>query len=170
MISIGYVDEMAKYARWQNENVYQCCEEIGPQERERDRGMFFGSIHNTLDHICAVNRAILTFLDGAMPSQNPLGQVAWPNWDELKTVRLAQDEALSTGARAWTEAWLAEETVKNDPNAADLPAIPRWIMVVQIFNHQTHHRSQVTSALHAMGVDYGATDITWRPGAGFFEL
>ena len=75
MISIGYVDEMAKYARWQNENVYQCCEEIGPQERERDRGMFFGSIHNTLDHICAVNRAILTILDGAMPLQNPLGQV-----------------------------------------------------------------------------------------------
>lgn len=168
MISIGYVDEMAKYARWQNENVYQCCEDIGPQERGRDRGMFFGSIHNTLDHICVVNRAILTFLDGAMPLQNPLGQVAWPNWDELKTVRLAQDEALSTGAREWTEAWLEEETVKNDPNAPDLPAIPRWIMVVQIFNHQTHHRSQVTSALHAMGIDYGATDIPWRPGAGFF--
>lgn len=168
MISTHYVDEMAKHARWQNDKVYKCCEDIGPEERGRDRGMFFGSIHNTLDHICVVNQAILAFLDGAMPVQNSPGHVAWPNWEDLKSIRLEQDNALSTGAREWTESWLAEDTVKNDPNAADLPAIPRWIMVVQIFNHQTHHRSQVTSALHAMGVDYGATDIPWRPGAGFF--
>ncbi|MGD1883431.1 MAG: DinB family protein [Paracoccaceae bacterium] len=41
-------------------------------------------------------------------------------------------------------------------------------MIVQLFNHQTHHRSQVTFALHALGVNYGPTDIPWRPGAGFF--
>ncbi|GAA6142744.1 DinB family protein [Hydrogenophaga sp. 5NK40-0174] len=169
MISTRYVDEMAKYSRWQNDGIYQCCEDIGSEERGRDRGMFFGSIHNTLDHICVVNRAILTFLDGAVPSQNPPGHVAWTSWEELKSVRLAQDNALALGARKWTDAWLEEKTFKNDPNAPDLPAIPRWIMVVQLFNHQTHHRSQVTSALHAMGVEYGSTDIPWRPGAGFFE-
>ena len=61
-----------------------------------------------------------------------------------------------------------EKPIKKDPRAEDIPAIPRWVMVAQIFNHQTHHRSQVTTALHSMGVDYGSTDIPWRPGAGFF--
>lgn len=130
--------------------------------------MFFGSIHNTLDHICVVNRSILTFLNGALPDRRPFGHVEWPDWDELKSIRLAQDDHLSVGAREWTEAWLAENTIKRDPQGEDAPAVPRWVMVAQLFNHQTHHRSQVTSALHQMGIDYGATDIPWRPGAGFF--
>lgn len=168
MISNDYLDEMASYARWQNDGVYQRCDEIGQQERTRDRGMFFGSIHNTLDHVCVVNRTILTFVHGVLPERIRRGETVWHDWDELKSIRLEQDDVLSAGAREWTETWLAGKTTKRDPQGDDLPAIPRWVMVVQLFNHQTHHRSQVTSALHALGVDYGSTDIPWRPGAGYF--
>ncbi len=168
MITNEYIAEMATYTRWQNENVYHCCEEVGSEERQRDRGMYFGSIHNTLDHICVVNRSILTFINGALPDRNPPGHVAWPDWDELKSIRLEQDKLLSAAAREWTEDWLAGKTAARDPQVENFPAIPRWVMVVQLFNHQTHHRSQVTSALHSMGIDYGATDIPWRPGAGYF--
>ena len=168
MITSEYIHEMATYTRWQNDNIYKCCDDIGLQERKRDRGMFFGSIHNTLDHICVVNRSILTFLDGTLPERSAPGHAVWPDWEALKSVRLEQDDLLSKGGNEWSEDWLAGKTVKRDPEGHDLPAIPRWVMVVQLFNHQTHHRSQVTSALHSMGVDYGATDIPWRPGAGFF--
>lgn len=168
MIASEYIEEMANYARWQNDNVYQCCEKIGPEERFRDRGMFFGSMHATLDHICVVNHSILTLLNGTLPDRNPPGQVIWPDWQELKSVRLRQDDQLSAGAREWTKDWLSGMTTKNNPKADELPAIPRWLMIVQLFKHQTHHRSQVTSALHSMGIDYGATDIPWRPGAGYF--
>lgn len=168
MITKDYLHEMVTYSRWQNDNIYECCEEIGAEERNQDRGMFFGSIHNTLDHICMVNRPILTFLNGTLPERNPAGHAVWSDWHALKSVRLEQDDLLSRGVHEWTEDWLAAKTVKRDPQGDDLPAIPRWVMVVQLFNHQTHHRSQVTSALYLMGVDYGATDIPWRPGAGFF--
>ena len=47
-------------------------------ERERDLGLFFGSIHHTLNHICLVNRSILTYLDGIMPELIPLDQMVWP--------------------------------------------------------------------------------------------
>lgn len=168
MITNAYIDEMATYARWQNENVYQCCEEIGQGERKLDRGMYFGSVHNTLDHICVVNRSILTFLNGTLPEMHPQGHVVWPEWSELKSIRIEQDSLLAAGASEWTEEWLAEKTTSCDPQVDNFPGIPRWVMVVQLFNHQTHHRSQVTSALHSMGIDYGATDIPWRPGAGYF--
>ena len=168
MITNDYVREMATYARWQNDNVYKCCDDIGPEERDLDRGMFFGSIHKTLDHMCVVNRSILTFLDGTLPDRNSPGHAVWPDWEKLKSVRVEQDDLLLKGAQEWTEDWLAGKTTKRDPLGDDMPAIPRWVMVVQLFNHQTHHRSQVTSALHSMGIDYGATDIPWRPGAGFF--
>lgn len=168
LITNVYIAEMAAYTRWQNEHIYRSCEDIGPEERKRDRGMFFGSMHNTLEHICVVNYSILTFLEGVLPGRNPSGQPAWPDWDKLKSVRLEQDNLLSTGAGEWTEDWLAAKTTARDPQVENFPSIPRWVMVVQLFNHGTHHRSQVTSALHAMGIDYGATDIPWRPGAGYF--
>ena len=167
MITNEYVREMAAYSRWQNDNVFKCCDDIGHQERTRDRRMFFGSIHNTLDHICVVNRSILAFLSGSLPDRNPPDHSVWPDWEELKSIRVEQDNFLSKGAREWTEDWLGGTTTKRGPLDDDLPAIPRWVMVVQLFNHQTHHRSQVTSALHTMGIDYGATDIPWRSGAGF---
>lgn len=164
MITTAYVHEMAMYSRWQNDNTYRLCDDIGAEERSRARAMFFGSIHDTLEHICGVNQAILDFLDGTMPTE----KLAWPDWDELQSVRRAQDDHLTAGAREWTEDWLAQKTRARDPHVERFPAIPRWVMVVQLFNHQTHHRSQVTSVLHAMGIDYGATDIPWRPGAGYF--
>lgn len=168
MITSGFIAEMASYSRWQNDRIYQHCEEIGPEERNRDRSMFFGSIHNTLDHICVVNHSILSFLDGGLPERRTPGQTAWPDWSELKSICIEQDIALAAASSEWTEAWLANKTIKLDLKDFDLPAIPRWVMVVQLFNHQTHHRSRVTTALHAIGVDYGPTDIPWRPGAGYF--
>ena len=163
MITNEYIHEMATYARWQNDNVYRCCDEIGPDERKRDRGMFFGSIHNTLDHICVVNRSILTFLNGTLPERNPPGHAVWPDWEELKSVRLEQDNLLSNGGDEWSEGWLAGKTTKRDPQSADLPAIPRWVMVVQLFNHQTHHRGQVHAMLTAAGVKTDDTDIPFMP-------
>jgi len=168
MITLDYVTEMAAYSRWQNDNVYRICGDIGQEERQRDRGLFFGSIHGTLDHICKINRTILTFIDGVMPERSSPHEVVWSDWEDLKATRQMQDDILTEASSNWTEAWLAENIVVQNPRLDDPPTVPRWVMVVQLFNHQTHHRSQVTSALHAMGIDYGTTDMPWRPGAEYF--
>ncbi|MEM9104549.1 MAG: DinB family protein, partial [Pseudomonadota bacterium] len=108
------------------------------------------------------------FLEGNSTNWSIPDQVTWPDWEELKATRLMQYEILLAGGRDWTDAWLAEKIIMKNPSPDDPPSLPRWVMVVQIFNHQTHHRSQVTSALHAMNIDYGDTDIPWRPNAGYF--
>jgi cytochrome c551/c552 len=40
---------------------------------------------------------------------------------------------------------------------------PRWLCVTQMFNHQTHHRGQVTTLLKQAGIDPGVTDMPWAP-------
>ena len=40
---------------------------------------------------------------------------------------------------------------------------PRWLCVTQMFNHQTHHRGQVTTLLRQAGIDPGVTDLPWAP-------
>ena len=34
---------------------------------------------------------------------------------------------------------------------------------MHLFNHQTHHRGQVTTLLMQCGVDVGRTDLAWLP-------
>jgi uncharacterized damage-inducible protein DinB len=37
--------------------------------------------------------------------------------------------------------------------------VARWVLVAHLFNHQTHHRCQVTTLLSQMGLDLGSTDL-----------
>ena len=159
---------MAAYSRWQNDNLYRICDEIRQAERERDRNLFFRvDTPHVEPHLSGQS------FDTDLPRWHHAGAYTArpdgvPDWDKLKATRLMQDDILSAGGRDWTEAWLAEEIVMRSPRLDDPPTFPRWVMVAQLYNHQTHHRSQVTGALHAMGIDYGATHIPWRPGAGYF--
>ncbi len=51
MIDSAYVQRMARYNRWQNQNLYGVADGISDAERRRERGAFFGSIHRTLNHL-----------------------------------------------------------------------------------------------------------------------
>ena len=40
----------------------------------------------------------------------------------------------------------------------------RWLLVAHLFNHQAHHRGQVTTLLAQRGLDVGSTDLPFMPG------
>ncbi len=48
MISVEYCQLLARYNRWMNERMYALVAEFGEEERTRDRGAFFGSMHRAL--------------------------------------------------------------------------------------------------------------------------
>jgi uncharacterized damage-inducible protein DinB len=41
--------------------------------------------------------------------------------------------------------------------------LPHWLLVTHLFNHQTHHRGQLTTLLSQLGYDPGVTDLPWMP-------
>ena len=51
MIGVDYVRRMARYNRWQNENLYGAADRLSDEERRRERGAFFGSIQKTFSHL-----------------------------------------------------------------------------------------------------------------------
>lgn len=168
MISRAYLRELSAHNEWQNGVTFDLCEEIGEEVRREDRGMFFGSIHHTLDHVLMVDRAILTYLNSDTPPPSSYSDMIWPDWQELMSVRKRTDADLKGFAESWELEWLAGEADVRSPRMPGAKSIPRWLLVVQMFNHQTHHRSQVTAELHRLGLDYGSTDIPFRPGCGYF--
>src|SRR5262245_41939313 len=74
MIDLAYVQCMARYNRWQNDNLYGVADTLSDAERRRDRGAFFGSIHATLNHLLWADRIWMSRLAGTPPPEG-----AFPN-------------------------------------------------------------------------------------------
>ena len=153
---------MATYNSWQNGVLFDLCEQIGDVERRKDRGMFFGSIHNTLNHILYVDLRILTILrTGEAGPFEPTTIVA-DDFETLKAMRAEVDADITEFVEGTDHSWQDEIRELPFPDGVTRK-IPRQLFLVQLFNHQTHHRSQITSELHKMGLDYGNTDVPYTP-------
>ena len=156
--------EMALYGKWQNEALYRLCDGLTNEARQEDRGMFFGSIHRTLDHILMVDRYLLHFAEtGKRPGAfDPNGSVA-EDFAALCADRRAFDDALVDRTEAWSDDWLEERICFESPRLPKPRNVPRTFLLSQMFNHATHHRSQATAELHRLGIDYGVTDLPFNP-------
>ena len=106
LIQPGYLKEMAAHNGWQNGVVFELVDALDAAERNRDRGMFFGSLHHTLDHIVAIDLWILDTLDGIPPRRFDMKEVFHPDWDDLKAVRARLDTRIDDLAKRVDQVWL----------------------------------------------------------------
>jgi len=164
MSSQEWALEMALYSTWQNDKLYGICDGLSDEERKRDRGLFFGSIHRTLDHILMVDRVLWDFTLTGEPPRNwdPNAKVT-DDYPVLRQQRGDFDAMVLEQIRMQPKSWLDETLRYHHPRLGRDRVHPRQFPLMQMFNHGTHHRSQVTSALHAMGIDYGNTDLPYNP-------
>jgi uncharacterized damage-inducible protein DinB len=163
VVTPEYVRVMALYNRWQNERLYETCGALSDTARKADRGMFFRSIHNTLNHILVVDRVILRMVREGRPSPFEPRAVPYDSFETLRRERISLDAEILALADERKAEWLSEPMVFHSERLKRERRMPRAFMLCQLFNHQTHHRSQVTSELHKLGIDYGVTDMPQNP-------
>ena len=164
MITPGYVEEMARYNQWQNGVVYRLCDGLSEDERQRDRGLFFGSLHRTLDHIAMVDAFMLAWIDQAPHDPFDPRRTFREIWPDLVAARSDLDVRILALAERPAD-WLGATLEVWSAGLGRMRHMPRALILMQMFNHQTHHRAQATAALHAAGLDYGSTDLPFRPGS-----
>jgi uncharacterized damage-inducible protein DinB len=165
MIDRAYVQRMARYNRWQNKNLYGAADTISDEERRRERGAFFGSIHKTLSHLLWADRTwISRFTGGERPNAGiPESVALYPDWDGLKRERAGFDDAMIAWGDTLDDAWLAGDlSYYSGAMKRDLVK-PRWQVVAHLFNHQTHHRGQVHCMLTQAGAKPHSTDLPALP-------
>jgi len=165
MIDAAYVQRMARYNRWQNENLYGVADRLSDAERRQDRGAFFGSIHNTLSHLLWADYTWMArFSDWPMPKVGIRQSVSlYPDWDNLKRERVASDERLIAWSDTIDPAWLAGDMTWFSGSIQRDVSKPMWQLVTHFFNHQTHHRGQVHAMLTQAGGKPHDTDLFVMP-------
>jgi uncharacterized damage-inducible protein DinB len=165
MIDVAYVERMARYNRWQNENLYGAADGLTDEGRRHERGAWFGSIHKTLSHILWADRIWMSrFSDTPAPPGGIPGSVAlYPEWAGLKRERTAFDETIVAWAGRIDPAWLGGDLTWFSNAIQSEVTRPKWQLVTHFFNHQTHHRGQVHAMLTQAGAKPGDTDLFLLP-------
>lgn len=166
MINAGYILMMSRYNVWQNKQITDVVKVMGEAELRQDRGAFFGSILNTLNHILWadtlwMSRFCTDVPLPSVPGSESVSYTATPG--EWQAVRFRMDGRM----RIWGE------TVSNLDLSGDLTwysggmkrdfTQPIALCITHMFNHQAHHRGQVHAMLTASGHPAPTTDIVFMP-------
>lgn len=155
--------QLARYNRWQNRQHYALCARIDDAERKRDRGLFFRSIHGTLNHLLLTDRLWLgRFIDEPFHADS-LGQELYADFETLDAERARTDRALLDYVGALDEATIDGTLSYFSLSSGSERHYPLRLCLTHLFNHQTHHRGQLTTAYSQLGLDVGTTDLIFMP-------
>ena len=154
---------MARYNRWMNERLYECCAQLSDEERKRDVRAFFKSIHGTLNHLLLGDRVWFGRFTGKPFGITSLAQELCSDFRELRAERALTDAAIVDWARSLTTEDFTRELSYTSVVNPKPRRYPFWFAVAHFFNHQTHHRGQLTTLLSQRGLDPGITDLIWLP-------
>ncbi len=164
MNSLEWARTLASYNRWMNERLYAACAGLSDAERKRDRGAFFRSLHGTLNHGLLGDRIWLARFTGGVYPVESLDQELYGDFAALRRERGATDDAIDAYVAGLSEADFGG-TLRYTSIVSPAPReLPLWLALTHFFNHQTHHRGQLTTLLSQAGIDPGVTDLIWLPG------
>jgi uncharacterized damage-inducible protein DinB len=166
MVTAGYCEALARYNEWMNARLYALCATLSDTELRTDRGAFFGSVYATLNHIAYADLAFLARFTGDPAVVPELGADLFGGFAALRGERERIDQRLIGWSATLAPQWLAEDQTYISKVDGVSRTRPRWLLVTHLFNHQTHHRGQVTTLLAQQGLDVGSTDLPFMPAPG----
>ncbi len=161
---------LSRYNEVMNRRVYDTAAQLSAAELEIDRGAFFRSISGTLNHIYVADIIWLQRFSTHSSKHVALHAVAQlERPDSLRTILYADFAALFSARQSldqtildWTteisvadlEYLLSYHNMKGEASTKKFGSL-----ILHFFNHQTHHRGQVTTLLSQLGLDVGVTDL-----------
>jgi uncharacterized damage-inducible protein DinB len=161
---------MAQYNLWMNEKLFKAASSLSDAVVREDQGAFFKSILGTLNHLLVTDIIWLKRFAGhprkyealqflhEVPNPGSLDQILHNDLSSLWKERTKLDDAIVR--------WQGE--VETEDLAVDLEYAnskgKRFAnnfnnLIQHYFNHQTHHRGQITTLLSQRGIDVGSTDL-----------
>jgi len=141
----------AGYNAWANRRLYDAAARLGDIDYRADRGVFFKSMHGTLNHMLTADRVWMHRFTGDGPSPDRLDAIQHERLADLRLAREAEDRRISAYVEALDETRLAGSIRYRRVTTPDEFVQPLMPALDHFFNHQTHHRGQAHSVLCSFG-------------------
>ena len=142
---------LARYNVWALSRLYGSVDRLSDDDYRRDLGLFFKSIHGTLNHLLLAEHSIWY----PRFAENVSNRMALDT--ELEADRKALRGRLLTAAARWSPllaSWPASRfdgTLSYTTTKGTSVALPFALTLAHVFNHATHHRGQVSAAVTMVG-------------------
>lgn len=164
---------MAEYNALMNQRICDSISTISNDILWQDQKAFFGSILGTLNHLMVgdliwLNRfnqhpsypkgfkSLIPLKDLPLPTM--LTQVLYEDKESFSSNRKNIDQIIIQFVKELNESdYLSALTYKNTEGESF--SKPFSMLLQHLFNHQTHHRGQVSALLTQMNIDVGETDL-----------
>jgi uncharacterized damage-inducible protein DinB len=157
----AYFEMLARYNVWATRRLFEHVDALSEVEYRRDAGLFFRSVHGTLNHLLVAEQEIWfeRFARGISPKR-ALNE-------ELETDRARLRERLFEAVPRWLPLvasfdairWAGRLEYTSTRGVAQ--SLPFAATLGHVFNHGTHHRGQISAAITAMGHACPELDLVW---------
>lgn len=165
---VEHVRQMAEYNHWMNQKLYEACAKLSAEQLSENREAFFSSVLGTLNHLVVGDTVWLKrFASTGISALEVMNDIPYPealdsllfnNLSELMVRREQLDQVLLAFANQVTEVILQSAITYKSFKGLESSKV-FFSLLMHMFNHQTHHRGQVSTLLSQFGVDVGVTDL-----------
>jgi uncharacterized damage-inducible protein DinB len=142
---------MARYNAWANLRLYKMAGALPEELYRREVGVYFKSLHETLNHLLVTDRIWMRRLTGKGSHPNKLNAIAFDDFASLQAARTSEDLRIVNYIEN-----LQEADIEKELDYSTLNGTPQKQPICEIlahwFNHQTHHRGQAHAVLTLVGV------------------
>lgn len=154
---------LARYHRWATLHLYEGhVDALSDEAYRRPAGLFFGSIHGTLNHLLVGTDLVWLprFSRGVSPQDVQLSDEVEPDRARLRERLLASADRWIALVEGIAPGRYGESIHYRTLRGQDV-ALPFAATLAHVFNHGTHHRGQITAALTAMGQPCPELDLVY---------
>lgn len=154
----GYFTLLAGYHVWAHERLLDSLDPISDVDYHSDQGLFFRSIHRTLNHLLLVDLLWQGRLTGKPFPVSGLDQELAKERAHLREEMLGAAGKLRALVADLDESQIQAVNAYVDTEGRRRE-FPRSLQLAHAFNHATHHRGQVTAVITRLGAESPVLDM-----------
>ncbi len=155
-----YFATLARYHRWATARLLDALAPLNDEDYRRDTGLFFHSIHGTLNHLVVTDGLwFARFAEGRSPV---IAHDDEASPDRAEVARLLREAvARWHGFVATIPRTRYDERFDYRTMRGSDVSLPFAATLGHVFNHGTHHRGQITAAISGLGAKTPELDLVY---------
>ncbi|HVT36051.1 MAG TPA: DinB family protein [Nevskiaceae bacterium] len=146
-----HVELMCGWHVWAIERFFACVDAASDADYRRDSGLYFKSIHGSVNHMLLVERLWRGRLTGNVIVFDGLDYEIEQDRAKLKSLVLESAKMWRPYVQSLSDAEF-HGLLQYKNMAGQAMSLPRIALVHTMFTHGAHHRGQVTTVLTQMGL------------------